>query len=158
LTYRDTPENILNQLIEQFKDNFQISIGFHQEVTQEEIDVEKAVHQLARDNNVQIKGFWTSTLYHPDDLPYNNPKAYVAYLFFSFTIKYLFLVSFPDVFTQFRITLEKQNIQVRRLINIPNTFKPLPDGSLIKSIPNLSDFGYSSMKNVHLFDLLKFVF
>jgi deoxyribodipyrimidine photo-lyase len=47
-------------------------------VTKEETDVENAVRQLARDNNVQIKEFWTSTLYHPDDLPYNNPKAYVV--------------------------------------------------------------------------------
>ncbi len=97
-------------------------------------------------------------MYHPDDLPYNNPKAYVAYLFLYFIIEYLFFVSFPNVYTQFRVTLEKQNIQVRCLINIPNTFKPLPDSSVIQSVPNLSDFGYSSMKYVHLFDLLKFVF
>ena len=71
-----------------------------------------------------------------------------------FTSKFLILIkqtnfcfqnSFPDVFTQFRLTLEKQGIRVRRLINIPDTFKPLPDDILITSIPNLSDFGYSSM-------------
>ncbi len=84
MTYRDTPENVLNQFIQQFKDNFQISIGFHQEVTKEETDIEKAIHQLARDNNVLIKEFWTLTLYHPDDLPYNNPKVYVTYLFLFF--------------------------------------------------------------------------
>jgi deoxyribodipyrimidine photo-lyase len=77
LTYRDTPENVLNQFIQQYKDIFEISIGFHQEVTKEETDVEKAIHQLARDNKVHVKEFWTSTLYHFDDLPYNNPKAYV---------------------------------------------------------------------------------
>ena len=77
LTYRDTPESVLNQFIQQFKDNFQISIGFHQEVTQEETDVEKAIRQLALDNSVHVKEFWTSTLYHFDDLPYNDPKAYV---------------------------------------------------------------------------------
>ncbi|CAF3299971.1 unnamed protein product [Rotaria sp. Silwood2] len=127
LTYRDIPENILNQFIRQFKDKFEISIGFHQEVTQEEIDVEKAVRQLAHDNNVRVKEIWTSTLYHPDDLPYNNPKA------------------FPDVFTQFRVTLEKQSIRVRCLINILNTFKPLPDDCVITSIPSLTDFGYSNV-------------
>jgi hypothetical protein len=63
-------------------------------------------------------------------------------------IEYLLLVvvSFPDVYTQFRVTLEKQGIQVRRLINIPNTFKPLPDDSVKTSVPSLSDFGYSSIK------------
>jgi deoxyribodipyrimidine photo-lyase len=65
------------------------------------------------------------------------------------------MISFPDVYTQFRVALEKQGIRVRSLINIPNTFKPLPDGIVIKSVPNLSDFGYSSMKYV---DLLKFFF
>ena len=77
LTYRDAPEDVLKQLIDQYKDKYQISIGFNQEVTKEETDVEKAVRQLATDNNVQIKEYWTSTLYHPDDLPFNNPKAYV---------------------------------------------------------------------------------
>ncbi len=75
MTYRDTPENVFKQLIQEYKDKYQISIGFHLEVTKEETDVENAVRQLARDNNVQIKEFWTSTLYHPDDLPYNNPKT-----------------------------------------------------------------------------------
>jgi deoxyribodipyrimidine photo-lyase len=77
LTYCETPENVLKQLIQQYKDTFEITISFHQEVTQEEIDVEKVVRQLANDNNVRVKEFWTSTLYHFDDLPYNNPKAYV---------------------------------------------------------------------------------
>ncbi len=145
LTYRDTPENVLNQLIQQYKDNYQISIGFHQEVPKEETNVEKAIRQLARDNNIQIKEFWTSTLYHPDDLPYNNPNAYVIYLFFSLPDDFLRLFSFPDVYTQFRVALEKQGVRVRRLINTPNTFKPSPDDTIVKPIPNLSDFGYSSM-------------
>ncbi|CAF1190486.1 unnamed protein product [Rotaria sp. Silwood1] len=110
-------ERWISQLIQQFKDKFEISIGFHQEET----DVEKVVRQLAHDNNI-----WTSTLYHPDDLPYNNPKA------------------FPDVFTQFRVTLDKKSIRVRCLINISNTFKPLSDDCVITSIPSLTDFGYSS--------------
>ena len=80
VTYRDTPENILNQLIQRFKDKFQITIGFHQEITQEETDIEKVARELCRNNNVHVKEFWTSTLYHPDDLPYNNPKTYVIYI------------------------------------------------------------------------------
>ncbi|CAF3074155.1 unnamed protein product [Rotaria sp. Silwood2] len=87
----------------------------------------KTTHPLAQDNNVRIKDMWTSTLYHPDDLSYNNPKV------------------FTDVFTQFRVTLEKQNIRVRRLINIPSTFKSLPNDSIITLIPNLTDFGYSNV-------------
>jgi len=83
LTYRDTPENVLNQLIQQFKDSFEISIGFHQEATQEETDVEKSIRQMARENNTHVKEFWTLTLYHPDDLPYNNPKAYAIFMSFS---------------------------------------------------------------------------
>ena len=75
LTYRDTPENAIKQLIEQYKNDYEISISFNQEFTQEETDVEKSIRQLARENNVQVKEFWASTLYHPDDIPYNNPKA-----------------------------------------------------------------------------------
>lgn len=66
-------------MIKTYKDKYEISIGFHPEVTKEEIDVEQAIRELARENNIRIKEFWTTTLYHPDDLPYNNPKAYVDY-------------------------------------------------------------------------------
>ncbi|CAF3627481.1 unnamed protein product [Adineta steineri] len=130
LTYRDTPENVLTQLIEQFKNIFEITIAFQQQVTQEETDVEKTIRQLTIDNNIHVKEFWTLTLYHPDDLPYNNPKA------------------FPDVYTQLRVALEKQGVRVRRLINIPDTFKPLPDGIISTTVPNLSDYGYSN-ETVH---------
>ena len=74
-TYRDTPENILGQLIQQYKNEYEISIGFHPEFTKEETDVEKTIRQLARENNVHVKEFWTTSLYHPDDIPYNSPKA-----------------------------------------------------------------------------------
>ncbi|CAF0888048.1 unnamed protein product [Adineta ricciae] len=126
-TYRDTPENVLGQLVQQFKGEFEISIGYHQEATKEETDVEKAIQQLAKDNKLHVKEFWTSTLYHPDDLPYNNPKA------------------FPDVFTQLRVALEKQHVQVRRLVNPPNAFKSPPDGLLKTTIPSLLDFGYTNV-------------
>ncbi len=80
----------------------------------------------------------------------------------SFICLYLFhlvlLIRFPDVYTQFRIALEKQGIRVRRLINIPDTFKPLPDGIVIKPIPNLLDYGYLSMKFIFVFQSLTFLF
>ena len=140
MTYRDAPENVFKQLIDQYKDKYQISIGFNQEVTKEETDVEKAVRQLALDNNVQIKEYWTTTLYHPDDLPFNNPKA------------------FPHVFTHFRTALEKQGVRVRRLINTPTTFKPIPDGTVPNAIPSLLGFGYPSTKKTWIcFGLLLFV-
>ena len=75
LTYRDTPENAFKQLIDQYKNDYEISIGFNKEFTQEETDVEKSIRKLAHENNVHVKEFWASTLYHPDDIPYNNPKA-----------------------------------------------------------------------------------
>jgi hypothetical protein len=54
--------------------------------------------------------------------------------------------------------LEKQGVRVRRLINTPDTFKPLPDGVTVKPIPNLLDFGYSGMEKIHCFSLLNFHF
>lgn len=160
LTYRDTPENILGELIKKFQNNYQISIGFNQEVTQEEIDVEKSIRQLAQTNNIQTKEFWTSTLYHPDDLPYNNPKAYI--IIFLFIIKniifFLLSIRFPDVYTHLRVALEKQGVRVRNLIEIPNNFKPLPNEYVISSIPNLSDFGYSSIELIYYFDLSTLLF
>lgn len=121
LTYSDTPEKVLRDLIERCKDQYEITIGFSQEITKEETDVEQSIRQLAHENHVKIKEFWTSTLYDPDDLPYNNPKA------------------FPDVYTQFRVALEKQHVRVRRLSNIPDAFKPTLDGFQSTSSPTLPD-------------------
>ena len=70
---------------------------------------------------------------------------------------FFFCFSFPDVYTQFRTTIEKQGVRVRGLINIPNTFKPLPDGSVIKPIPTLTDFGYSGIKLSFSFTSLHYV-
>ncbi len=55
-------------------------------------------------------------------------------------------ISFPDVYTQLRVALEKQRVQVRRIIHIPNVFKPWPDGTVATPVPNLSDFEYHSTK------------
>lgn len=59
----------------------------------------------------------------------------------------LYFCRFPDVFTQFRVALEKQGIRVRRLINIPANFKPIPEGPVPAPLPTLLDFGYPSVKN-----------
>lgn len=127
LTYRDTPENAFKQLIDQYKTDYEISIGFDKEFTQEDTDVENSIRQLARENNVHVKEFWASTLYHPDDIPYNNPKA------------------FPDVYTHFRVALEKNNVRVRRLANLPDTLKPPTNGVTSTPVPTLVDYGYPNM-------------
>ena len=74
------PEEIIPQLVQEL----QIArVYYHQEVTAEELAVEKAVNKALSRVPAQIKTFWTATLYHPDDLP--------------FTLNQL-----PELFTNFR--------------------------------------------------------
>lgn len=56
----------------------------------------------------------------------------------------MLIIRFPDVYTHFRVALEKQNTRVRRLINVPANFKPTAEGLSPTTIPTLADYGYCS--------------
>ncbi|CAF1317016.1 unnamed protein product [Rotaria sordida] len=71
------------------------------------------------------------------------------------TCKCDFVKSFPDIYTHLRVALEKQGIQLRRLINIPNTFKALPDLSVSRFIP--TDVGTDPRENRY-FNMVKQTF
>jgi len=90
-----------------------------EEVTSEERKVERSLERKLTNAKIPMSRFWQQTLYHFDDLPYP-------------------LQSLPDVFTQFRKSVEKR-IEVREPFAKPGTMSPhnLPGGEL----PSLSDLG-----------------
>lgn len=107
------PEDILPTLASEWDCQ---AISAQAEYTREEMDVESA---LAR--KYSLKLMHGSTLYHPDDIPFE-------------------LEDIPDIFTQFRKACEKKAV-VRQI-------SPLPDhGSWVDfqsdSIPKAEDFGLS---------------
>jgi len=104
-------------------------IFFHQEVTPEEIQVEKAVRQNLANLSLKMRGFWGHTLYHPEDLPF-EPK------------------NTPEVFTSFRKQVE-QKCSLRLPLTIPSDLEnwqkfaedqnQSKDHIYIGEIPKLSD-------------------
>ncbi|EDO31143.1 predicted protein [Nematostella vectensis] len=82
------------------------SIVFQQEVTYEELNVEKALVEFCKKSGIHMHTIWGSTLFHKDDIPYKAKTV-------------------PDTYTQFRKGVENQST-VRNLIDMPKNLKPLP--------------------------------
>ena len=93
------------------------------EVTSEETDVESALSKRLKPLNIDLELFWTSTLYHVRDLPFEVAKL-------------------PDVFTQFRGRVEKY-AQVRDLVPTPDAVR-MPGDVDPGTMPTLSTFGFDN--------------
>ncbi|GCA80710.1 DASH family cryptochrome [Microcystis aeruginosa] len=114
---RGKPEEIIPQLVQEL----QIAkVYYHQEVTAEELAVEKAVNKALSGFPVQIKTFWTATLCHPDDLP--------------FTLNQL-----PELFTNFRKQVER-HWEIRTTYPSPKKLTKLPKIDW-GNLPSLNDLG-----------------
>ncbi|ARK09489.1 DASH family cryptochrome [Fibrella sp. ES10-3-2-2] len=92
------------------------------EVTVEETDVESALSKRLKPLNIDIELFWGSTLYHIRDLPFGIAKL-------------------PDVFTQFRNSVEKKT-QVRDLDPAPDQVR-MPGDIDAGELPSLSKLGFT---------------
>jgi deoxyribodipyrimidine photo-lyase len=93
-----------------------------QEIGTEERDTEDAVKAALADTDAQPGFFWGKTLYHIDDLPFEDAA------------------DIPDVYTNFRKGVEKQS-RVRPPIDAPASLPPLPDDVEPGTIPTLDDLG-----------------
>jgi deoxyribodipyrimidine photo-lyase len=114
------PEIIIPEIVDQLKIS---AVYYHQEVTSEELAVERALKDALSRINVNIKEFWGSTLYHPDDLPFDIQQL-------------------PELFTNFRKKVEK-NFDIRSTFPSPQKITPLPDIEL-GDIPSFDDLGVES--------------
>lgn len=112
------PEDVIPALLKTLGIENNAAIILQREVADEEIKVEKA---LAGRVNVPVEKTWGHTLYHVDDLPF-QPKH------------------LPDVYTQFRKAVEAQTY-VRKVINVPDRLKPLPDGVQSEPLPSPAELG-----------------
>ncbi len=97
------------------------SVYWHEEATQEEIEIENNLKQALRSRDTPFKTYWGTTLYHPDDLPFDLAKL-------------------PEIFTQFRKAVEKET-QVREIFQTPSQLPAVPDNLELGEMPMLSDFG-----------------
>ncbi|XP_024538727.1 blue-light photoreceptor PHR2 isoform X1 [Selaginella moellendorffii] len=96
----------------------------HQEVSSEELGMEDKVTSALKDQNVDVKFFWGSTLFHVDDLPFK-------------------VEDMPSNYGGFRDKVK--DVQVRAATEAPKQLKGLPSQGDVKAgdIPSLQELGLS---------------
>ncbi|KAK7269680.1 hypothetical protein RIF29_22414 [Crotalaria pallida] len=94
----------------------------HREVSHEEVKAEERVEAAMKEENVEVKYYWGSTLYHVDDLPFK-------------------LEDMPTNYGGFRDKVQK--MEIRKSIEALDQLKGLPSRGDVEAgdIPSLSDLG-----------------
>ncbi len=105
---KGTPETILPRLAKLINAT---TLFAHKEVTSEEVAVEQKIS-----DQMEVEWYWGSTLYHPDDIPFDR-------------------TSIPDIFTEFRKQIEKQAL-VRNVIPEPEilVITPIASGATLDAL------------------------
>ncbi|ACK68811.1 cryptochrome, DASH family [Gloeothece citriformis PCC 7424] len=96
------------------------ALYYHEEVTAEELTVEKRLKKALAKCNIKVESFWGTTLYHPDNLPFE-------------------IYQLPELFTNFRKQVERKST-VAPVLPAPKSLPPLPDLD-IGNLPSLSELG-----------------
>lgn len=111
------PEVVIPQLAQELGVT---AVYCHQEVTAEEVAVQRALHGALAGLGISLECFWGATLYHPADLP--------------FALEHL-----PELFTHFRKAVEQQTT-VRPPLPAPVMLPPLPPLER-GHLPDLAELG-----------------
>lgn len=112
------PETVLPELASAWRAQ---AVYWHEDVTAEEIAVEKALAERLEAEDISIQMFWGATLYHPDELPFPIAKL-------------------PEVFTKFRKQVEKYST-VYEAFPAPSSLPPLPPAVEAGNIPTANQLG-----------------
>ena len=76
----DKPENFIPKLLDPEGHNV---VVYQQEVTHEELNVEKALAKKLDKENNELTSVWGLTLHHKDDMDY-NPNEYLPHIYGKF--------------------------------------------------------------------------
>ncbi|MEM6449443.1 MAG: DASH family cryptochrome [Cyanobacteria bacterium P01_D01_bin.105] len=102
------------------------AVYWHEEVTQEETDVERSVEEALHQRQISSEVYWGATLYHPDDLPFEINRL-------------------PEVFTQFRKIVEKE-VAISSTFATPKQLPALPNSVEVGKLPSLTQFGLNAVE------------
>ena len=111
------PEEEIPALAQELKAD---AVYWHEEVTSEERAVEAALEGRLAQLKIGYEVYWSATLYHPDDLPFEIERL-------------------PKVFTAFRKQVEKSST-VAPAFGTPDQLPPLPETD-IGELPSLAQLG-----------------
>eukprot|EP00467_Chlorarachnion_reptans_P004904 CAMPEP_0114505320 /NCGR_PEP_ID=MMETSP0109-20121206/10792_1 /TAXON_ID=29199 /ORGANISM="Chlorarachnion reptans, Strain CCCM449" /LENGTH=496 /DNA_ID=CAMNT_0001683755 /DNA_START=387 /DNA_END=1877 /DNA_ORIENTATION=- len=118
--FHDKPENVLHKLAD--KDSVVVC---QEEVTSEELNVDKSVQKQLKMVDSSLIRVWGSTLYHPDDLPFALDQT-------------------PEPFTVMRNHLErKARVNIRELFPDPKIPQGEKARGSLEKIPTLNELGFS---------------
>ncbi len=109
---------------------------FSEEVTSEETQVEKRIINSLNKANIKVESIWQSTLYHPEDLPFETSNI-------------------PDLYTSFRKKVEKHS-EVKPTVKTPTKLPPTIEIDR-GSIPTLSQLGLKDEHDQEQRGVLNFV-
>ena len=109
------PEEEISEIAQQLKVD---AVYYHEEVTAEELTVENNLKKALFNIRVTHQSFWGSTLYLPEDLPFEINQI-------------------PELFTNFRKQVEKKS-SIEKPLPTPEKLPPIPDIDLGK-IPTLAE-------------------
>ncbi|KAI3526851.1 hypothetical protein L1887_06117 [Cichorium endivia] len=113
------PETVLAELVKEVGAE---AVYAHREVSHDEVKGEEKIETALKDEGVEVKYFWGSTLYHIDDLPFK-------------------LEEMPTNYGGFREKV--QGLKIRKTIDALDQLRGLPSGGDVEpgDIPSLVDLG-----------------
>lgn len=113
------PETVLAELAKAIGAD---AVYAHREVSHDEVKAEERIEAAMKEENIEVKYFWGSTLYHVDDLPFK-------------------LEDMPSNYGGFREKV--QGLDVRKTIEALDQMKGLPSRGDVEpgDIPSLMDLG-----------------
>lgn len=113
------PESVLPELAKKVGAE---AVFAHREVSHDEVKAEDKIEGVLKDEGLEVKYFWGSTLYHVEDLPFK-------------------LDAMPTNYGGFRDKVK--GLEVRKTIEALDQLKGLPAGGDVESgeIPSLVDLG-----------------
>lgn len=113
------PENVLLDVVKAVGAD---AVYMHREVSHDEVKAEEKIEEAMKDEGVEVKYFWGSTLYHMDDLPFKLEEMPTNYGGFKEKVK---------------------GLEVRKTIEALDKIKGLPRRGDLETgeIPTLIDLG-----------------
>ncbi|KAF6001014.1 hypothetical protein CCYA_CCYA17G4309 [Cyanidiococcus yangmingshanensis] len=112
------PEEVLPDLCRKYEIK---KVLFHQEVTFEELECEEAVTRRLEEMKIEVRPFWTNTLYAVEDLPFPVEET-------------------PDVYTEYRLAVEQKS-RVRDPLSAPEEVRAIPRRVDYGTVPSLQELG-----------------
>jgi hypothetical protein len=130
------PETVLVELAQAIGAD---AVYAHREVSHDEVKAEDKIEEVMKDEGVEVKYFWGSTLYHLDDLPFK-------------------LEDMPSNYGGFKEKV--QVLEIRKTIETLDELKGLPSRGDVEpgDIPNLLDLGLNPAQVRPLYNCFVFFF